>query len=158
MSKLTVNALVSGGRATAGPPLGPALGPTGINIGKVIAEINSKTKDFEGVDVPVKVIVDTAAKEFEIEVGTPPVSALIKRELKIEKGAGNREAPAGNIPLESVVKIAKMKKDSFNTSLRNAVKQVLGTCLSMGVTCNGKKANEVIQEIDKGVHDALFKP
>lgn len=158
MSKLTINALVSGGKATAGPPLGPALGPTGINIGKVIAEINARTKDFEGVDVPVKVIVDTVAKEFEIEVGTPPVSALIKRELKIEKGAGNRETVAGNITLESVLKIARMKKDSFGTdSIKNAVKQVLGTCVSMGITCNGKNAKEVIQEIEKGVHNALLK-
>ena len=73
--------------ATAGPPLGPALGPLGINIMNVIKAINDKTKDFEGMKVPVKVIVDTATKDFEITVGTPPTSALIKGELGSEKGS-----------------------------------------------------------------------
>ena len=157
MGKITVSALVQGGKASAGPPLGPALGPTGVNIGKVIAEINEKTKDFAGIQVPVKVIVDPSTKEFEIEVGTPPVSALIKKEIGIEKGAGNRESAAGDISLEQVVKIAKMKFSVLNTaSLKNAACQVLGTCVSMGVTCNGKNAKEVIKEIKEGVHDALF--
>lgn len=157
MAKLTISALVSGGKASAGPPLGPALGPTGINIGQVIAAINEKTKDFAGIQVPVKVIVDPSTKEFEIEVGSPPVSALIKKEIGIEKGAGNRESSAGDISLESVVKIAKMKMDSLNTtSLGNAVCQVLGTCVSMGITCNGKDCKEVIKEVKQGVHDALL--
>lgn len=157
MAKQTINALVSGGKASAGPPLGPALGPAGINIGEVIAAINEKTKDFAGIQVPVKVIVDASTKEFEIEVGSPPVSALIKKEIGIEKGAGNREADAGDIKLENVVKIAKMKMDVLNTGeLKNAACQVLGTCLSMGVTCNGKNAREIIKEVNEGVHDALL--
>ena len=90
-----INAIVDGGKATAGPPLGPALGPLGVNAGQVIAKINEATKDFAGMKVPVKVIVDTETKEFRVEVGTPPTAELIKKEAKIEKGAGNREAPAG---------------------------------------------------------------
>ncbi len=86
MAKETVEALVEGGKATAAPPLGPALGPKGVNIGQVVAEINKKTESFKGMQVPVKVIIDPDTKEFEITVGTPPASSLIKKETGIEKG------------------------------------------------------------------------
>jgi len=79
MPKQTVDAMVEGGKATAAPPLGPALGPLGVNIGQVISEINKKTADFKGVQVPVKIIVDED-KNVTITVGTPPASALIKQE------------------------------------------------------------------------------
>ena len=75
-----VEALVEGGKASAGPPLGPALGPMGVNIGEVINQINEKTKDFKGMKVPVIVIID--GKNFKIKVGTPPISAMIKKEGK----------------------------------------------------------------------------
>ena len=85
MAKQTIESLVEGGKASAGPPLGPALGPIGVNIGDVIAKINERTRDMAGMKVPVKVIVDTETKEFEIDVGTPPASALIKKELNLKK-------------------------------------------------------------------------
>jgi len=88
MAKQVVETMVEGGKATAAPPLGPALGPTGVNIGLVVAEINKKTADMKGMQVPVKVTVDTATKSFDIEIGTPPASALIKKEAGIEKGSG----------------------------------------------------------------------
>ena len=81
MSKDTIDAMVNGGKASAGPPLGPALGPAGVNIGKVIAAINEKTKNFSGIKVPVKVVVDKDTKEFEIIVGSPPTSQLLKKEV-----------------------------------------------------------------------------
>ena len=81
----TVDALVEGGKASAAPPLGPALGPLGVNIGQVVAEINKKTADFKGMQVPVKVIIDTDTKEFEIKIGTPPAAELIKQEAGIKK-------------------------------------------------------------------------
>ena len=84
MAKQTIEALVDGGKVSAGPPLGPALGPIGVNIGEVIAAINEKTRDMAGMKVPVKVIVDTETREFEVEVGTPPTSALIKKELTLQ--------------------------------------------------------------------------
>ena len=88
MAKETVESLVEGGKASAAPPLGPALGPLKINIGQVVAEINKKTAAFAGMKVPIKIIVDTETKEFEVEVGSPPVSELIKKELGLEKGSG----------------------------------------------------------------------
>lgn len=153
----TINAIVDGGKATAGPPLGPALGPLGINAGQVIAKINEATKDFAGMKVPVKVIVNTETKEFRIEVGAPATSELIKKEVGIEKGAGNREAPAGDISLEKLVKIAKSKSNSLGKDLKATLKEVCGSCFSLGVTIDGKSARDVIREIDDGKHDSVLK-
>lgn len=156
MAKQTISALVQGGKANAGPPLGPALGPTGVNIGQVISKINEKTKEFVGIDVPIKVIID--GKNFEIEVGTPPISALIKKELNLEKGSGNKETVVGNITLEQAIKIAKMKIDVLHAKdLKNATLQVLGTCKSMNITCDDKAIKEMNKEIKEGAHDARFK-
>ena len=161
MAEMTVSALVEGGKASAGPPLGPALGPLGVNIGEIIAAINDKTKNFAGLSVPVKVIVNKETRKFEVEVGTPPVSALIKKELALEKGAkgAKPEVPGtrgqeivGDIKLEQVIKIAKGKEQgsSLAKGLKGAVKEILGTCVSMGVTCGGKDPREVIRAVDDG--------
>ncbi len=145
-----IKVLVQGGRATPGPPLGPALGPLGVNIGQVVAEINKKTKEFEGMTVPVTVRVDEKTRQFEIIVGSPPTSALIKKELGIEKGSKAGEV-VGDLPFEKVVEIAKKKMGDMGVkSLKAAVKNVLGTCVSMGVTVDGKPPKEVIKEIEEG--------
>ncbi|MEM3400151.1 MAG: 50S ribosomal protein L11 [Candidatus Micrarchaeia archaeon] len=158
MATVTVDGLVEGGKATPGPPLGPVLGPLGVNVKAVIDEINAKTKAYEGMKIPVKVIVDKETKKFEISVGTPPTSALIKKELGVEKGAKDRSAAAGDISLEQVIKIAKMKKESsLSKTLKSLAKEVLGTCVSLGVTCGGKNAREVIAEIERGEHEDIFK-
>ena len=159
MATEVVEILITGGKATAGPPLGPAIGPLGVNIMNVVKEINEKTKDYEGMSVPVKVIVNTDDKSFEIEVGIPPTTALIKKELGIETAAHEpRHEVVGNLTLEQVIKIAKMKMDSMlSYTLKNAVKEVLGTCGSMGVTVEGKDPKEVQKEIDAGVYDEYFK-
>jgi large subunit ribosomal protein L11 len=152
----TIDVIVEGGKATAGPPLAPALAPMGINIGQVVAKINEETKDFAGMKVPVKVNVDPATKEFTVEVGSPPTAEIIKKEAGIEKGAGNREEPAGDVSLEVVVKIAKAKSNSLGSGVKEKLKEVLGTCLSMGVTVEGKNARDVINEVDEGKHDSLL--
>ncbi len=153
-----VEVLIPGGKATPGPPLGPALGPLGINIKKVVDDINEKTKQFNGMQVPVKVIVDEK-KNVNIEVGTPPTSAFIMQEAGIEKGSGKPNAEAaGNITFEKAVKIARLKRqDLLSYEMKKAVKEVLGTCGSMGVTVDGKKAREVQQAIDKGEFDEILK-
>jgi len=155
MGEETVSALVEGGQASAGAPLGPALGPLGVNIGQVVSQINEKTKEFSGMTVPIEVIVDTESKEFEVEVGTPPASALIKNEAGIDKGSGepNKEKVA-DISLKQAAKVAKMKEnDLLSTDLAQSVKEILGTCLVMGVTVEGKDPAEVQKEIDRGDHD-----
>jgi large subunit ribosomal protein L11 len=98
-----LDVLVDGGKATPGPPLGPALGPMGVNVIQVVNAINEKTKAFTGMKVPVTLIVDSKTKAFEIKVGTPPVSALIIKELGIEKGSGSPKATkVGNLSVEQV--------------------------------------------------------
>ncbi|MBI4399703.1 50S ribosomal protein L11 [Candidatus Micrarchaeota archaeon] len=156
--KVTIQSLIEGGSASAGPPLGPALGPMGVNIGQVIAAINDKTKDFAGLKVPVKVVIEKETKKFEIIVGSPPVSALIKKELKKEKGAKDKTESIGNLELTQVVKLADMKKTTnLSKTTKALVKEILGTCVSLGVTCEGKSPKEVIKEINEGKFDSLFK-
>lgn len=132
MPKQTIEVMVEAGKATAGPPIGPQLGPLGVNTKAVVDEINEKTKDLEGMQVPVKVIVDTKKKTWEIEIGTPPVASLVKKELGIEKGTGEAGIKrVGDLTEEQVKKIARTK---FGSDAPAFVSQVKGTCRSMGVT------------------------
>jgi len=155
----TIEVLVDGGKATPGPPLGPALGPTGINVVQVVGEINEKTRGFVGMKVPVKVIIDQKTKTFEIRVGTPPTSALLLKELGIEKGAGaSKAAKVGNITIQQSVKIAHMKQDSLTgADMRAQVLEVLGTCASCGITVEGKEARDMQAEIKAGKWDDQLK-
>ena len=157
--KKTISALVSGGEASAGPPLGPALGPMGVNVLQVVNMINDKTKDFPGMKVPVKVEVDSESKKFTVEVGIPPTAALVSKEAGITKGSGAAGTNfAGNITMASAVKIAKMKIDSsYAKDLKNAVKEVIGSCVSSGVKVEEKPAKEVFSDISAGKYDELFK-
>lgn len=152
-----INALVQGGKASPGPPLGPSLGPLGMNIKAVIDKINIETKDFSGMQVPIKIVIGDN-KQFTIQVGTPPTSALIKKEAGIELGSGtpNKET-VGNITIKQAVKIAHMKKnDTLAKSLKNGVKEVAGSCLSLGVTIEGFASKEIIKEINSGKYDSEF--
>jgi large subunit ribosomal protein L11 len=158
VEKKIVELLVNGGQANAGPPLGPALGPLGINIMAVVNKINELTKDYAGMKVPVKISVDTENKTFEVTVGTPTASALIVSELKIEKGSGTpNTAKVGDLTMEQVVRIAKIKSPQLLApNLKSAAKEMLGTCVSMGVTVEGKDPREVQKEIDAGNYEELF--
>jgi large subunit ribosomal protein L11 len=152
MPKETIEVLVEGGKATAAPPLGPALGPMGVNISQVVAKINEKTAEFKGMQVPVKVIIDSETKKFDIEVGTPPASALIKKEAGIEKGAGNPLTDkVADLAIEQVIKIAKMKEGNLlGKDNIMKVKEIIGTCNSMGVMVEGRPAHETIRDINAG--------
>ena len=149
----SVSTMVEGGKASTGPPLGPALGPLGLNLGQIVKEINEKTKDFQGMQVPVTVtIIDAETKKYEIKVGIPPTSALIKKELKIEKGSGNRkESIAGNATLDQLKNVARAKMESMLANdLKAAVLEVIGTCVSLGITVEGKDPVEFQRLIKKG--------
>ena len=152
MATEVIESLIEGGKATAAPPLGPALGPLGVNIGEVVSEINKKTAEFKGMQVPVTVEVDVDTKDFTISVGTPPASALIKKEAHIEKGAGNPLADkVADLKIEQIIKISKMKEDNLlGKDNFSRVKEIIGTCDSMGVLVEGKPAREVIQDINQG--------
>jgi large subunit ribosomal protein L11 len=155
----TVEALVSGGQATAGPPLGPALGPLGINVMAVVTKINELTHDYAGMKVPVKIVVDTEDKTFEVIVGTPTASALLVAELKIEKGSGTpNSVKVGDLSVEQIVRIAKIKRpELLAKTLKGAAKEMMGTCVSVGVTIEGKDPREVQKEVEDGKYDDMFK-
>jgi len=156
--KKVVELLISGGQATAGPPLGPALGPLGVNVLAIVNKINELTKDYSGMKVPVKVTVDPETKQFEVSVGTPTMSALIVSELKIEKGSGTPSTQkVGNLTMEQVMRIAKIKRpELLAKTLKAAAKEVLGSCVSMGVTVEGRDPREIQREIDEGKYDELL--
>ncbi|HEX3014692.1 MAG TPA: 50S ribosomal protein L11 [Methanobacterium sp.] len=155
MAKETVEILIEGGKATPGPPLGPAIGPLGINMMQVVEQINEKTSDFDGMKVPVKVIVDIGTKAFEIEVGTPPTTALIMDELNIEKGSQDPGLDkVADLSIEQALKIARMKFSALlSNDYKMATKEVVGTCVSMGLTVEGKDPKTVQKEIDEGIYD-----
>lgn len=156
MGEKILNAIVEGGKATAGPPLGPGLAPLGINVAQVVGKINEETKSFAGLKVPVKVIVDTANKSFRIEVGAPPTSELIKKAAGIEKGAGTKDK-VGNIEFPALVEIANgLRQKSQGKTLKEIAKEVVGTCVSMGVTLDGKDAKQVEKEIKEGKYNSVL--
>jgi len=158
VEKKVVELLISGGQATAGPPLGPALGPLGVNVLAIVNKINEFTKDYSGLRVPVKVAVDPETKEFEVSVGIPTTSALIVSELKIEKGSGTPSTQkVGNLTFEQILRIARVKRQELLAkNLKGAAKEVLGSCVSMGVTVEGRDPREVQREVDEGKHDEIF--
>ncbi len=155
MGKETIETLIEGGKATAAPPLGPALGPLKVNIGQVVADINKKTADFKGMKVPVKVIVDTETKDYTIEIGTPPASQLIKTELGIKKGSGTPDKNyVGDMNLEQIKKVARMKFDSLlANNLSSAVREIAGTCYSLGIKVDGKPPREFIADVKAGKYE-----
>lgn len=148
MPKEKVEVMVEGGKATAAPPLGPALGPLGVPIQEVVDEINRKTKDLEGMQVPVTVIVDTATKDFEIKVGSPPAAALIRKELNVEKGSSETgKVRAGDLTEEQAKKIASAK---FGSDEDRYVNQIKGTARSMGITIGeGKLTEEEMKAVEE---------
>jgi large subunit ribosomal protein L11 len=156
--KKVVELIVNGGQANAGPPLGPALGPLGVNIVAIVNKINEITKEYAGMKVPVKISVDTEDKTFEITVGTPTASALIVAELKVEKGSGTpNTVKIGDLSMEQILKIAKIKGPQLlSPTIKKATKELLGTCVSLGVTVEGKDPREVQKDVDAGNYEQLF--
>lgn len=157
--KKTFNFIVDGGKATAGPPIGPSLGPLGVNVPLIVDKINELTKDFAGMRVPIKVIIDVDTKEFEVEVGIPTTPALIAKEAKIEKGSSNPgKEYVGNVTFDQVVKIAKILSKKIKAkNLRSLVLQVIGTCVSMGVKVENMSPKEVTKLVKEGKYDDKLK-
>ena len=154
----SISALVTGGQASAGPPLGPALGPLGVNIMEIINTINTKTKDFEGMKVPVTVSVNTKTKKWEVIIGIPSAAALILKEAGIQKGSGTSGSTwVGDINVDSLVKVAKAKlESSYASSLKSVAKEVAGTCVYLGIKIEGKTPKEFTAEINAGKWDSKF--
>ncbi len=150
--------IIEGGKATAGPPIGSSLGPLGLNVLMVVEKINEVTAEFMGMRVPVEVTVNTDTKEFSVKVGTPSVAALIVKEAAVGKGSGNPgKEYVGNISMDSAIKITKIKMPDLRAkTLKAALKQVVGTCVSMGIKVDGKDPKQVIKDIDSGLYDSML--
>ena len=142
-----------------GPALSQQLGPAGINLNEVISKVNEATKNFVGMKVPVELDVDTGTKAFTVQVFSPPVSELLKKELGITKASGLQKSSfAGNLSIEQIIYVAKTKLPNLLCKdLRAAVKTVVGSCVSLGVLIESKPAVEIEQEIEEGVYDNEIK-
>jgi len=154
-TRVVVRALITGGAASGGPPIGPAVGPTGINIKDVVDAVNEKTMLFKGLTVPVRIECDPVTKQFEIFVETPSTASLLLKELGIEKGSINSsEQKSGDLSLEQVISVTNAKKDIFlSKTFKNAVKTVIGTALSIGATVEGSNPRDIQKRIDAGEFD-----
>ena len=155
-NKQTISSLVTGGEASAGPPLGPALGPMGVNILQIISAINEQTKEFQGMKIPVTVSVDTDTKKWEIKVGIPSASALLLKDAGIQKGSGTSGTEwVGEVSADMIAKIANVKLEtSYASSLKSVAKQIVGTCVSLGIKVEGKTPKEFTAEINEGKWDS----
>lgn len=150
--------LIEGGKATPGPPIGPALGPLGVNVVNVVNEINEATKNYTGLTVPVKVIIDTETKKFRVEVGVPTTTALLLKAVGASRPSGDpAHQKIGDLSLEKIVEIALMKKKQLLArTLKGAVKTILGTARSIGITVEGRDPKIISREIDEGKYDEIL--
>jgi len=153
----TIDVLVPGGQANPGPPLGPELGPTPVDVQAVVQQINDETEAFDGTEVPVTVEYDDDGS-FEIEVGVPPTAELIKDEAGFDTGSGTPQSEfVADISVDQVKQIAQQKlTDLLAYDEKNAAKEVVGTCTSLGVTIEGENPREFKQKIDDGDYDDVF--
>ena len=128
----------SGGQATPAPPIGPALGQHGVNIGQFVSQFNERTKELNGTTVPVVISVYTD-KTFTFEVKSPPAAVLLKQAAGVAKGSGtpNKEK-VGKVTRKQVLDIVKMKSKDLNTTSEEAAFRVIaGTARSMGIEVVG---------------------
>jgi large subunit ribosomal protein L11 len=153
----TIEVLVPGGQANPGPPLGPELGPTPVDVQAVVQEINDQTEAFDGTEVPVTVDYDDDGS-FTIDVGVPPTAELVKDEAGFDTGSGEpHEEFVADLTVEQVQQIAEQKQsDLLSYDLKNAAKEVVGTCTSLGVTIEGNDPREFKKRIDEGEYDDMF--
>ncbi len=131
---VTIKLQAPGGQATPAPPIGPALGQHGVNIGQFVSQFNERTKDLNGMIVPV-VITVYSDKSFTFEVKSPPAAVLLKEAAQIAKGSGvpNKEK-VGKVTSSQVREIAQRKFKDLNAyDLEQAEKIIAGTARSMGI-------------------------
>ncbi len=160
MAETIINTIVEGAKATAGPPLAPALAPMGVNIGQLVADLNKQTSAFAGIKVPVKVIVDKATKKWRFEIGSPATGEMIKKELGIELGKkGGKDDPkiVGDLKFAQALKIAKAKATTtLAKTAKDQLSEVFGTCVSMGVTIDSKDPRDARKSLINGEYDSLL--
>ena len=140
---------------TPGPAVAQQLGPMGINMGKVISDVNTATADFKGMKVPVELDINEETKEFTINALSPPTAELLKKEMGYDKGSDDKKKDkVANASIETIIKVAKIKHPyMLEKEFKSAVKSILGTCTSIGILAENKEANEIIEEVASGKYD-----
>jgi large subunit ribosomal protein L11 len=149
---MNIKLLIDGGDMKPGPAIAQKIGPLGINMGKVISEINNATTDFKGMKVPVEIEINEKTKAFTVKTSSPPTSELLKKEINIETGSGDhKKIKVGNASIEDVIKVTKIKfQDMLQKEFKSAVKSVLGTCTSIGILVENESPKDVIKKIEQG--------
>ena len=148
---MEIKLLVEAGAMKPGPSLSQKLGPLGMNLGKIISEVNKATESFKGMKVPVLLDINVKTKDFSVKVSTPPTAELLKKEFGLTKGSPQpNKIKIANAALEQIIKIAKIKEhDMLTNSLKAAVHSVIGCCVSLGVLVESKEPKVMLEELDK---------
>jgi len=152
---MDIKLLVEAAAMKPSPALSQKLGPLGINLGKVIAEVNKSTQEFKGMKLPVILTIDGKTKAISVKPLTPPASELLKKEINVKKGSPvPNKLKIANIPIETIIKVAKIKeKDMITNNFKTTVRTVVGSCVSLGILIESKEPAEVLEEIGKGTYD-----
>jgi len=155
---MKIKLLIEGGDMKPGPAVAQQLGPMGVNMGKVISDVNTATAEFKGMKVPVEIDIDEKTKDFTVHTSSPPTSELLKKELNLEKGSDKHaEIKVGNASIEDIIKIAKIKHSNMlEKDLKAAVKSILGTSASIGILVENENPNELIEKVNEGKFDQVI--
>jgi len=158
VNKMIIKLLVDGGNMKPGPTVGQKLGPLGVNMGKVVQEVNSATSKFKGIKVPVELNI-AKDKTFIVKVLSPPTTELLKKELGLDKASGEAaKIKVANASIEQIISVAKTKHPNMlANNFKSAVKSVVGTCVSAGILIENKPAKEIEADIDSGKYDKEIK-
>ncbi|AHC51697.1 50S ribosomal protein L11 [Sulfolobus acidocaldarius SUSAZ] len=158
MPTKTIKIMVEGGSAKPGPPLGPTLSQLGLNVQEVVKKINDVTAQFKGMSVPVTIEIDSSTKKYDIKVGVPTTTSLLLKAINAQEPSGDpAHKKIGNLNLEQIADIAIKKKPQLSAkTLTAAIKSLLGTARSIGITVEGKDPKDVIKEIDQGKYNDLL--
>ncbi|MEL9940110.1 MAG: 50S ribosomal protein L11 [Ignisphaera sp.] len=154
-----VKVQIEGGKASNAPPLGPALADAGLNVNEVVEKINSMTEAYKGYTVTVKIVIDLDTKKYDIFLELPTTTSLLLNMAKVSEPSGDpAHKKIGNITLEDVIKVALLKKQELTAkSLKAAVKTILGSARSIGLTVDGKDPKELVAELERGLYDEVLK-
>ncbi|MCS7108192.1 MAG: 50S ribosomal protein L11 [Sulfolobales archaeon] len=159
MSEKLVRVKVQGGKASQAPPLGPTLNQLGINAVEVINKINELTKGFEGMEINVDIYVNSVTKDYRIEVKSPTTTSLLLKFAGVQQPSGDpAHKKVGDISFDKVVEVSILKKSDLTAkSLKSAVRSVISTAGSIGLTIDGKDFKQVLKEVDEGLYDEVLK-